>query len=53
MEYVLQASGLTKSYRKDRVLNGVSMNIQRGDIYGFVGENGSGKTTVKIGRAHV
>ena len=46
MEYVLQASGLTKSYRKDRVLNGVSMNIQRGDIYGFVGENGSGKTTV-------
>lgn len=46
MEYVLQASGLTKSYRKNRVLNGVSMNIQRGDIYGFVGENGSGKTTV-------
>lgn len=46
MEYVLQASVLTKSYRKNRVLNGVSMNIQRGDIYGFVGENGSGKTTV-------
>lgn len=46
MEYVLQASGLTKSYRKNRVLNGVSMNIHRGDIYGFVGENGSGKTTV-------
>ena len=46
MEYVLQASGLTKSYRKNRVLTGVSMNIQRGDIYGFVGENGSGKTTV-------
>lgn len=46
MEYVLQASGLTKSYRKNRILNGVSMNIKRGDIYGFVGENGSGKTTV-------
>ncbi len=46
MEYVLQAQGLTKSYRKNRVLNGVSMNVQRGDIYGFVGENGSGKTTV-------
>ena len=46
MEYVLQASGLTKSYRKNRVLNGVSMNIHRGDISGFVGENGSGKTTV-------
>ena len=27
-------------------VNGVTMNIERGDIYGFVGENGSGKTTV-------
>ena len=46
MEYVLQARELVKSYRGSRVLNGVSMNIKRGDIYGFVGENGSGKTTV-------
>ncbi len=46
MEYVLKAEGLTKSYNGKRVLNGVSMNIRRGDIYGFVGENGSGKTTV-------
>ncbi len=46
MDYVLQAVGLTKSYRKNKVLNGVNMNIHRGDIYGFVGENGSGKTTV-------
>ena len=28
------------------VLNKVNMNIARGDIYGFVGENGSGKTTI-------
>ena len=46
MEYVLEAKGLTKSYGANRVLNGVTMNIQKGDIYGFVGENGSGKTTV-------
>ena len=46
MEYVLQTRDLTKSYRAGRVLNGISMNIQRGDVYGFVGENGSGKTTV-------
>lgn len=46
MEYVLQTAALTKSYRGNRVLNGVTMNIRRGDIYGFVGENGSGKTTV-------
>ncbi len=46
MEYVLQTKDITKSYRSNRVLNGVTMNIRRGDIYGFVGENGSGKTTV-------
>ena len=46
MEMVLCAKGLTKSYRGKKVLDGVSLNIARGDIYGFVGENGSGKTTV-------
>ncbi|MBR2336100.1 MAG: ATP-binding cassette domain-containing protein [Clostridia bacterium] len=46
MEYVLQTKEITKSYKSNRVLNGVTMNIRRGDIYGFVGENGSGKTTV-------
>lgn len=46
MEYVLQTQGLTKSYGINRVLNSVSMNVRKGDIYGFVGENGSGKTTV-------
>ena len=46
MEYVLQAQELTKSYRGNRVLNGVTMNIRRGDIYGFVGETGWVKTTV-------
>ena len=46
MEMVLCAKGLTKSYRGKKVLDGVSMTIERGDIYGFVGENGSGKTTV-------
>lgn len=46
LEFVLQTNGLTKSYKKNKVLSGVTMNIRRGDIYGFVGENGSGKTTV-------
>lgn len=46
MDYILQTNALTKQYGRNRVLNGVTMNIQRGDIYGFVGENGSGKTTV-------
>ncbi len=46
MEYVLQTRGLTKKYKNHTVLNGVEINVKRGDIYGFVGENGSGKTTI-------
>ena len=46
MEYILRTFGVSKRYRTSNVLNAVSMNIARGDIYGFVGENGSGKTTV-------
>lgn len=45
-EYVLQTHGISKSYGGHLVLNDVNMNVERGDIYGFVGENGSGKTTV-------
>ena len=46
MEKVLATHGLTKRYKKQLAVNGVCMNIEQGDIYGFVGENGSGKTTV-------
>lgn len=46
METVLSANGLCKRYKQHMAVNGVNMHIERGDIYGFVGENGSGKTTV-------
>ena len=46
MAYALQTFGLTKSYKKQLAVNGVDMRVEQGDIYGFVGENGSGKTTV-------
>lgn len=46
MEYVLRTVGVSKRYGSNWVLKNVNMNIQRGDIYGFVGENGSGKTTI-------
>ena len=46
MEYVLRTFGLSKYFKYHQVLKDVDINIQRGDIYGFVGENGSGKTTV-------
>lgn len=46
MSNVLSTKGLSKKYKKQMAVNKVDMHIQRGDIYGFVGENGSGKTTV-------
>lgn len=46
MEYALQTNALTKIYAKKRVVDKVSMNVKKGDIYGFIGQNGAGKTTL-------
>lgn len=46
MDCILSVNGLTKRYKKQIAVNNVHMHIDRGDIYGFVGENGSGKTTI-------
>ena len=46
MGYVLQTYNLSKQYKNHLVLDKVNINIEQGDIYGFVGENGSGKTTI-------
>jgi ABC-2 type transport system ATP-binding protein len=45
MEYVLQTSGLTKYFSKKAAVNNVNLNVRKGDIYGFIGKNGAGKTT--------
>lgn len=45
MEYVLKTEGLTKRYGKHTVVDHVSMHVRKGDIYGFIGRNGAGKTT--------
>ena len=45
MELVLETNRLTKAYKKQIVVNGVSLSVAKGDIYGFVGKNGAGKTT--------
>ena len=42
---VLQTDGLTKVYSDTKVVDGVSLTVNQGDIYGFVGKNGAGKTT--------
>jgi ABC-2 type transport system ATP-binding protein len=46
MEYVLQTKGLTKVFGKRAAVNGIDLNVRRGDIYGFIGRNGAGKTTL-------
>ena len=46
MSFVLRTHDLCKRYKNHLVLDHVNMNIEQGDIYGFVGENGSGKTTI-------
>ncbi len=46
MEYVLETNALRKSYRGFTALEGLTMRIPKGAIYGFVGRNGAGKTTL-------
>lgn len=46
MDYVLRTNALSKNYRDFKALNGLSMNVPKGAIYGFVGKNGAGKTTL-------
>ena len=45
MEYVLRTSNLTKMFSKHCAVDNVSLHIKRGEIYGFIGRNGAGKTT--------
>ncbi|HCL4437543.1 bacitracin ABC transporter ATP-binding protein [Clostridium botulinum] len=44
-EYILKTTNLSKKYKKDFVVNSVNISIKKGEIYGFIGENGAGKTT--------
>lgn len=46
MEYVLRTNALSKNYVAFKALDGLSMNVPKGAIYGFVGRNGAGKTTL-------
>lgn len=45
MEYIVETNELTKKFPKKVAVQGVSLHIKKGDIYGFIGKNGAGKTT--------
>ena len=46
MEYVLETAALTKRYRGQTALSGLDMHVPKGAIYGFVGRNVAGKSTL-------
>lgn len=46
MPYILQTNQLTKSIRGKAIIKDVNLHIKKGEIYGFLGSNGAGKTTV-------
>lgn len=46
MEYILTTNALSKHYKHFKALDGLSMHVPKGAIYGFVGRNGAGKTTL-------
>ena len=46
MEYVLKTKNICKQYKDFKALDGVTMSVPKGSIYGFVGRNGAGKTTL-------
>lgn len=46
MEYILETFNLTKKYGHFKVLNNFNMHIPKGSIYGLIGKNGAGKTSL-------
>ncbi len=44
-DIAIEVEGLTKSFGGKTVVKGLTMQVRRGQIYGFLGPNGSGKTT--------
>ncbi|MBR6872066.1 MAG: ATP-binding cassette domain-containing protein [Ruminococcus sp.] len=46
MEYVLRTNDIHKRYRRYVALDGLTMNVPKGSVYGLVGRNGAGKTTL-------
>lgn len=43
---VFQSNGLTKTYNKTKALSNICLTVQKGRIYGLIGQNGAGKTTL-------
>lgn len=45
MSVIIQVSHLSKYYRDIKAVNDISFTVNKGDVYGFLGQNGAGKST--------
>ncbi len=45
MEHVIQIEDLVVDYGRQRALDGLTLNVREGEIFGFLGPNGAGKST--------
>ena len=46
MENIIETRGVVKKYGEKLAVNNVSIHVRRGDIYGLIGKNGAGKTSL-------
>jgi ABC-2 type transport system ATP-binding protein len=46
MEYILTTENLTKIYGNHRAADQINIHIKKGEVYGLIGRNGAGKTTI-------
>lgn len=45
MTPIIEVSGLSKHYKRIRAVHDLSFSVQKGEVYGFLGQNGAGKST--------
>ncbi len=45
MQHIIQVTGLTKQFNNLTAVNNLSFTVNEGDVYGFLGQNGAGKST--------
>ncbi|PWU68405.1 MULTISPECIES: ATP-binding cassette domain-containing protein [Gracilibacillus] len=46
MDYIVQTNNLTKKIKGKDLVSNINIHIKKGEIYGFLGKNGAGKTTI-------
>ncbi len=46
MDYILTTNNLTKAYGAKKAADAVNLHIKKGEVYGLIGRNGAGKTTI-------